>query len=104
MLPCLVAFAAPARAGDAPGCRDHPALSRMPGFYLDDCEEREFDAYDFRGPGGEELRVEGRRLYLDYGLDEGVRVPSELQILHNHTNAVEAAGARSSGRTRAAPT
>lgn len=83
---------APAAAEDVAGGRDHPLLSRMPGFHIDDFEEREFDSYDFRRRDGGPIRVEGRKFYIDYGLDEGVRVPSELQILRNHTNAVEAIG------------
>jgi outer membrane protein OmpA-like peptidoglycan-associated protein len=68
---------------------DHPMLSRMPGFHIDDYEEREFDAYEFKGPDGLPIRVEGRWYYIDYGLDDDARVPSELQILRNHTNAIE---------------
>jgi outer membrane protein OmpA-like peptidoglycan-associated protein len=71
---------------------DHPLLSRMPGFHIDDYEEREFDAYEFNGPEGVPIQVEGRKFYIDYGLDAGEREPSELQILRNHTNAVEEIG------------
>jgi outer membrane protein OmpA-like peptidoglycan-associated protein len=72
--------------------QDHPLLSRMPGFHVDDSEEREFDSYDFRLADGTEVQVEGHLFYIDYGLDDGERVPSELQILRNHTNAIEAIG------------
>ncbi len=81
-----------ARSQDVAGCLDHPILTRMPGFHIDDCEEREFDAYEFLGPGGESIRVEGRKTYIDYGLDRGVEPPSELQILRNHTNAIRQIG------------
>ena len=72
--------------------QDHPLLSRMPGFHIDDFEEREFDAYEFKGADGEPIQVEGRWYYIDYGLDDDARAPSELQILRNHTNAIEEIG------------
>jgi outer membrane protein OmpA-like peptidoglycan-associated protein len=64
----------------------------MDGFHLDDFEEREFSSYEFETGEGVEVRVEGRHIYIDYGLDDGVRVPSELQILRNHINAIEEIG------------
>jgi outer membrane protein OmpA-like peptidoglycan-associated protein len=64
----------------------------MPGFHIDDYEEREFDSYEFVNGDDEEVAVEGRHFYIDYGLDEGEDVPSELQILRNHTNAIAAIG------------
>jgi outer membrane protein OmpA-like peptidoglycan-associated protein len=88
----LALAAAPAAAQGTPESRDHPLLSRMDGFQLDDFEEREFSSYEFETAEGVEVRVEGRHFYIDYGLDEGVRVPSELQILRNHTNAIEEIG------------
>jgi outer membrane protein OmpA-like peptidoglycan-associated protein len=71
---------------------DHPLLSRMPGFHIDDSEEREFDAYEFKGPDGEPIQLEGRWYYIDYGVDDDARTPSELQILRNHTDAIEEIG------------
>lgn len=35
----LVPFAS---AEDAEGCTDHPLLSRMPNFYIEECETQEF--------------------------------------------------------------
>jgi len=84
----VVLAAVSAGGGEA----DHPLLSRMPGFHIDDFEEREFDAYEFKGPDGVPIQVEGRWYYIDYGLDDDVRTPSELQILRNHTNAIEEIG------------
>ncbi len=71
---------------------DHPLLSRMPGFHIDDYEERQFDSHEFLLRDGSAVQVEGRLFYIDYGLDDGQRPPSELQILRNHTNAIEAIG------------
>jgi len=32
---------------DEAGCKDHPLLTRMAGFYIDSCENAEFDAHEF---------------------------------------------------------
>lgn len=87
-----VASAAAAAGADVVGARDHPLLTRMPDFEIEDYEQREFDAYEFKGPDGEPIRVEGRKTYIDYGLARGAELPSELQILRNHTRAIEAIG------------
>jgi outer membrane protein OmpA-like peptidoglycan-associated protein len=88
----LLVTPSPAPCEDVAGGRDHPLLTRMPGFSIDDYEEREFDRHEFRGRDGESWSVEGRKFYIDYGLDKGERVPSELQILRNHANAIETIG------------
>jgi hypothetical protein len=64
---------------------DHPLLSRMPGFHIDDSEEREFDAYEFKGPDGVPIQVEGHWYYIDYGVDDDARTPSELQIFEGRS-------------------
>ena len=48
-----VLFALPLRAeDDAAGCKDHPLFNRMPGYHINSCETRKFDARDFAaGPG-----------------------------------------------------
>ena len=47
---------------DAKGCKDHPLFTRMPGYYLGRCEEKEFDAHKFYDPATkEEVTVEGRK-------------------------------------------
>jgi len=46
-------------AQDDPGCKDHPLLSRMPNFYIDSCEENEFDQYQFKDSRGNWMTIEG---------------------------------------------
>ncbi len=90
----LVALA-PSWAQDVKGGRDHPAFSRMPGFYLDDYQETDFAAEEFldpENPDAAPISVEGRKYYLSYVLKKGASLPSELQITRNYAQAVTTAG------------
>ena len=84
-------------AQDAPGCRDHPLLSRMPGFHIVRCGNREFESCTFGAPG-RETRVEGRYTELLYELDEGAKEPSRIQIHRNFENALSKIGGTVVGR------
>ncbi len=77
---------------DNPKCKDHPLLTRMPGFYLDDCEEFDFDAFKLKNEKGEEITVEGHKYKMYYYLKEGQKRPSQLQIVRNYTNAIKKIG------------
>lgn len=77
---------------DAEGCRDHPLLTRMPNFYIQDCETKEFDAMDFVNAQGEDTKVEGKRYYISHYINEGVEPPSDLQVLRNFANAIQKIG------------
>lgn len=44
--------------GDADGCKDHPLFNRMPGYRINSCEAKQFDARDF--PAGGALKMPPR--------------------------------------------
>jgi len=73
---------------DVAGSKDHPLLTRMPNFYIQDYEEKEFAQADFYNSKGEEIKVEGHKYYIEYEIKEGKKAPSELQILQNYENAI----------------
>lgn len=77
---------------DAADCEDHPLLTRMAGFFIESCDRKEFDQYEFYDTEGYEFLVEGRKMAISFEIKEGARPPSELEVLRNYTNAVEAAG------------
>jgi outer membrane protein OmpA-like peptidoglycan-associated protein len=77
---------------DNPECKDHPLLTRMPGFYLDDCEEFEFDAFELKNEKGDKFSVEGHKYKNYYYLKEGAKRPSQLQIVRNYQNAIQKIG------------
>ena len=50
----------PARAEpDSDGCKDR-VLSRMPNFYINDCEDKDFDQFVFAEGNPKQASVEGR--------------------------------------------
>ena len=90
----LLAPARPAVAAepDAPGTKDHPLFTRMPGFYISRAETKDFESYKFRGPKGEEHVVEGRYVNILYSLQPGATEPSRVQIQRNHEAAIKKIG------------
>jgi outer membrane protein OmpA-like peptidoglycan-associated protein len=77
---------------DAEGCQDHPLLTRMPDFYIQDCETKEFDQMDFVNKQGNDISVEGKKYYISHYINEDVQPPSEIQILRNFENAIQRIG------------
>jgi OmpA-OmpF porin, OOP family len=91
---CL-ALAAPAAAQDEPGSKDHPLIARMPGFYIGSYRNADFDAHDFVvKDDAEPVRVEGKLIEITYYIKDGAKVPSQLEIIRNHRNAFQKAGAK----------
>jgi outer membrane protein OmpA-like peptidoglycan-associated protein len=98
LLPCVLA-AGPSAAADADGCKDHPLFNRMPGYEINSCEARDFDAFDFpTGALNEDhspkqlTPVEGAYGEIGYSVTDGAKPASALQILRNFQSAVKAAG------------
>ena len=77
---------------DEPGCKDHPLLSRMPNFYIQDCATKNFDQMEFVNEQGEDVMVEGKYYYISYYINEGAQAPSEIQIMRNFINAIQMIG------------
>lgn len=76
-------------AQDDPGCKDHQLLTRMPGFYIDSCEKKDFEQYRFVDSKGNEQPVDGIYTFIKYALKDGAKAPSELQIVRNYANAIQ---------------
>lgn len=77
---------------DAAGCKDHPLLTRMPNFYIQDCYTKDFDQMEFVNAKGEDIKVEGKRYYISYCINSGAQYPSDIQIIRNFTNALQKIG------------
>jgi outer membrane protein OmpA-like peptidoglycan-associated protein len=77
---------------DAEGGRDHPLLSRMPGYIISGYTQKEFDAFEFLGRDEQTVTVEGRRTSILYRPRDGAPVPSPLQIIRNCQNAITGLG------------
>ncbi len=78
-------FAAGAQ-DDTEGSKDHPMLSRFPGYYIEDYEAQDFSSYDFQLAGDKEQKVEGRYWQIAYWLKEGAKKGGPVQIGRNYAN------------------
>ena len=88
--PVTVAAAAPK---DVKGSKDHPLFTRMPGFHISAYDLKTFDRHEFQVDPKQTKAVEGRTYRITYWLDAGDGpLPSALQTLRNHQNAVRKIG------------
>lgn len=76
---------------DAEDCKDHPMFTRMPGFYINSCENN-WNAVEFWIGEDKTVNVEGDKTFLSYYLMDGANKPSDLQIQRNFQNAVKSIG------------
>jgi outer membrane protein OmpA-like peptidoglycan-associated protein len=80
---------------DRPGSKDYPGMSRMPGYYITEYAESQFDSYSFKVKEGDKDKqrpVEGRRFNYQYRLQQNAVPASALQIVRNFQNAARSAG------------
>jgi OmpA-OmpF porin, OOP family len=77
---------------DAANCKDNPLFNRMPGFYIQRCDSREFESHGFGQVKGQELKVEGRYSEVLYMLQPGAKEPGRIQIQRNYENAITKIG------------
>jgi outer membrane protein OmpA-like peptidoglycan-associated protein len=88
-----------AQQKDTTGCKDHPLFTRMPTYWIHNCDERQFDAHDFvlgveKGKPAVE-RVEGHLWRISYyPQGAATQKPSDLQIIRNYENAVQKIGGK----------
>jgi outer membrane protein OmpA-like peptidoglycan-associated protein len=91
VLTCGVAMAADQ---DAKGCKDHALFTRMPGYHIAKCEEKDFDHYTFFSEKGKKTDVEGHYTMLWYKTNEGVKAASPLAVIRNHQQAIKSVGGK----------
>lgn len=81
---------------DAPGCKDHPLFTRMPGAFIVKCKVAPLDAHRFRVREKRKVRdeaVEGSFSLTTYRFDNASgTTPSRPQILRNYRNAAKRQG------------
>jgi outer membrane protein OmpA-like peptidoglycan-associated protein len=98
VLTMMLSFVAVGTAGavetDKPGSKDHPLLSRMPDFFINDYKVIEFDSYKFNGADKQKVVVEGRKFYIEYKLRKDAAVPGELKIRRNIQEALTKIGGK----------
>lgn len=79
---------------DCQGCKDPALFSRMPGFHIYNNEELEFSRFEFPVGPGRNQAVEGHYYYADYYANDGIKIPSGLQITRNYINAAKSVGGK----------
>jgi outer membrane protein OmpA-like peptidoglycan-associated protein len=77
---------------DAEGSKDPALFSRMPGFHIYNYKEIDFDRFEFEVGPRKTQAIEGRHFYVDYYANEGIKIPSGIQIVRNYVNAAKAVG------------
>ena len=77
---------------DSKGSRDHPLLTRMPGFYIDSYSVAEFAAFDPTVIDGKEAHWEGKKYTIGYARKEATAPVSPLQIIRNYESAIAKIG------------
>lgn len=87
--------AAQSDPNDMEGCKDPSAFTRMKGFHIYNCSELEFDRFEFETAPGKSEKVEGRHIYVNYYANDGITLPSGLQIVRNYINALTGIGGKS---------
>ena len=82
-----------AQEEDKEGSKDHPLLSRIPGYYISEQIIKDFDVYT--SPYMETDNVwEGKLTQTNYTLKEGSKEFSFIQIVRNYENAVKKLGGK----------
>jgi OmpA-OmpF porin, OOP family len=82
-----------AQQKDAANCKDHPAFTRMPDYWIYNCQQKQFDAYSFVVGKGKSESQEGQFWKIAYRPQNTLASkPSELQIQRNFENAVQKQG------------
>jgi len=83
---------------DIPGSKDPALLTRMPGFYIEEYRESQFDAYELvvqEGNNTANQHAEGHLTSWRYDIIPGnATPPSWLQIARNYQNAVQRLGGK----------
>jgi outer membrane protein OmpA-like peptidoglycan-associated protein len=79
---------------DVEGAKDHPLVSRMPGYYIVEYIEKDFDSVPFKDAKGQEFNAEGKYYYIDHLIKEGAKAPSAVAIIRNFINAFQKIGGK----------
>jgi OmpA-OmpF porin, OOP family len=77
---------------DFSGSKDPAIFSRMPGFYITNYRELDFNTFEFPISPGKAQTLEGHHIYIDYYAKENTKAPSGLQVTRNYANAAQSIG------------
>jgi outer membrane protein OmpA-like peptidoglycan-associated protein len=75
--------------------KDYPGISRMPGFYIEDYTESQFNSFTFtvmENGKEKQVPVEGHMYRYRYDRQKATPPVSDLQVIRNFQNAMRSAG------------
>lgn len=94
LLLMFIGLKAAVAQSDKEGCRDHALFpSRIPGYFIGNCEENEFSTHVVLTAQGDK-EVQGKKTVLEYFLKEGSKGVSETFVRKNYMDALRKLGAR----------
>ncbi|HEY5801313.1 MAG TPA: OmpA family protein [Burkholderiaceae bacterium] len=100
LLATLAVAAYAADPDDLENAKDHPEVPRFPGFYISDMRVNDFNEFVFgvkgfdAGRDGKGEKRAGRYTELHYGIKDGAREPSAVELIRNYENAIKKAGGK----------
>jgi OOP family OmpA-OmpF porin len=97
MLFVLVGLSISYAENDRQGSKDHPLLTRMPDFYINYYEDKDFDKHEFTVQDGKKISkvsVEGHKYFIQYTLSQGAKQPGELKVVRNVQTALTKIGGK----------
>jgi outer membrane protein OmpA-like peptidoglycan-associated protein len=77
---------------DQPNSKDHPLFTRMPGYFIENYTEKDFDKFEFETRDGKLISVEGRYTEIGYRPKDNITAVSPIQIGRNYLNAIAKIG------------
>lgn len=91
---CLIVSVLINAQNDKEGCKDHELIpSRIPGYFIGDCEKNDFSSHTVVTPAGEKT-IEGKKTVLQYFIKEGSKGVSETFVRRNYLEAMKKQGAK----------
>ncbi len=94
---CALVFVLPASSQplqtDYRGCVEHPLFTRLPTYWIHNCDDRAFDSNKFQVAEKKTETIEGHLVKVSYYPQASAKEkPSDLQIIRNHEAALKALG------------
>jgi OmpA-OmpF porin, OOP family len=79
---------------DVQGSSDHPLFTRMPGYYIGQYENNDFNSAEMDSGDGKTVTIEGKCTKIEYDINDGAKPASEVQIVRNYANAIQKIGGK----------
>jgi len=80
---------------DVAGSKDHPLVTRIPGSYIGQYDQKDFDSVDMSAYlSGADAKWDGRTTRIQYLMPEGGKRLTMVQIERNYEAALKKAGAK----------